>query len=512
MYNVFKRPMFKLGGQADQGSGIMSHVEPRQNYMFGNVAQPLTPFQTAYADLPIQNYAMGGRIGYAQAGPVQVTPGTLPTVKSAYPTYGREQLLDPLYGKGAIQNAYQNEIEKYKQNIKDLQSNMLSQDPESGSMFEQQLPNIFNEIKKKESGLATLQTPEGKTAFENKKIEEFNKKRKEVGLESLVPTEEAKAGGNEGDGTRKITFEETKKTDAREDIKKEAEMLKGMLRDEGLTTAENALIIAKALATPGGINAKIAAAGELTIPVLRERAKLDKEATLKAYETSKEIQKAKIAAGALSSAQKEFEADIENTKRMAIQEGKAIKGADGIIRYDGLTEEEIRYQLSGPRMMKFGAGQIGEAQRAIKSAKKVIDDENAKGAKANTKLIQDKQAIIDELSKTFRLPKANGGRINMAVGGMSMDETIVEDTTDGTTGQSQTIVDTNVDGFPMKPVQKLSFEEIRNRLPKEITDDIVRLISNSAEALQDFSYIKTQQDVNKFNVKYGVNLVLPQNA
>jgi len=258
--------MFKLGGQADQGSGIMSHVEPRQNYMFGNIAQPLTPFQTAYADLPINGYAMGGRIGYANGpGPVQVTPGTLPTVKSAYPTYGREQLLDPLYGKGAIQNAYQNEIEKYKQNIKDLQSNMLSQDPESGSMFEQQLPNIFNEIKKKESGLATLQTPEGKTAFENKKIEEFNKKRKEVGLESLVPTEEAKAGGNEGDGSKKITFDETKKTDPREDIKKEAEMLKGMLRDEGLTTAENALIIAKALGTPGGINAKIAAAGDCNV-------------------------------------------------------------------------------------------------------------------------------------------------------------------------------------------------------------------------------------------------------
>jgi hypothetical protein len=66
MYNVFKRPMFKLGGQANQGSGIMSHVEPRQNYMFGNIAQPLTPFQTAYADLPIQGYAMGGRIGYAK--------------------------------------------------------------------------------------------------------------------------------------------------------------------------------------------------------------------------------------------------------------------------------------------------------------------------------------------------------------------------------------------------------------------------------------------------------------
>ena len=110
------------------------------------------------------------------------------------------------------------------------------------------------------------------------------------------------------------------------------------------------------------------------------------------------------------------------------------------------------------------------------------------------------------------MPKANGGRINKAAGGMSIMDSTTEDTTDGTTTQSETIVDTNVNGFPIKPVQKLSFEEIRNRLPKEITDDIVRLISSSSEALQDFAYIKTQQDVNQFNVKYGVNLVLPQNA
>jgi hypothetical protein len=257
----------------------MSHVEPRQNYMFGNVAQPLTPFQTAYADLPIQGYAMGGRIGYANGpGPVQVTPGTLPTVKSAYPTYGREQVIESMYGKENIQNAYQNEIEKYKQNIKNLQgrSGMLSEDPESGVF----IPNIEADISKQEMGLASLQSPEGKKAFEAKKIAELNKTRKQEGLTSLVPTEEPKVGGNEGDGGKKPDFKETTKTDPREDIKKEAEMLKGLLRDEGLTTAENALIVARALAVPGGINAKIAAAGELAMPVLRERAKLDKEATL----------------------------------------------------------------------------------------------------------------------------------------------------------------------------------------------------------------------------------------
>jgi hypothetical protein len=141
--------MFKLGGQADQGSGIMSYVEPRQNYMFGNIVQPLTPTQQTYSNIVQQNpytgYAMGGRIGYANGpGPVPVTPGTLPTIKSAYPTYGREQLIESMYGKDAIQNAYQKEVDKYKENIKNLQnrSGMLSEDPESGVF----IPNIEADI------------------------------------------------------------------------------------------------------------------------------------------------------------------------------------------------------------------------------------------------------------------------------------------------------------------------------------------------------------------------------
>jgi hypothetical protein len=58
----------------------------------------------------------------------------------------------------------------------------------------------------------------------------------------------------------------------------------------------------------------------------------------------------------------------------------------------------------------------------------------------------------------------------------------------------------------------ISFDQLRARLPQEITDDIVTLMSNSAEALNDFASISTQQDVNNFNKKYNVNLVLPAEA
>ena len=101
----------------------------------------------------------------------------------------------------------------------------------------------------------------------------------------------------------------------------------------------------------------------------------------------------------------------------------------------------------------------------------------------------DDETILGQLTD-FPLAKQffnKGGRVNMAIGGAT--ET------------------------PAEPVAtNLTFEQLRTRLPKEITDDIVKLVATSEEALQDFAYIRTQGDVEKFNVKYGVNLVLPQNT
>jgi len=177
--------------------------------------------------------------------------------------------------------------------------------------------------------------------------------------------------------------------------------------------------------------------------------------------------------------------------------------------YDGLTEVEIKQRVLAPIFGKYTAKELDAKIIETRKYEQRINEELAK-PKPDQKVIKTLQEKIDINKQLYKF--ATGGRVNKATGGMSIADTAVEDTTDKTTEQSQAVVDTNVDGFPMKPVQKLSFEEIRTRLPKEITDDIVRLIANSAEALQDFAYIKTQQDINQFNVKYGVNLVLPQNT
>ena len=506
MYNVFKRPMFKMGGQADQGSGIMSHVEPRQNYMFGSIAQPLTPFQTAYADLPIQGYAMGGRIGYAQAGPVM--PGTLPTVKSAYPTYGREQLIESMYGKENIQNAYQREIDRYKQNIQNLQgrSGMLSQDPESGVF----LPGIEENISREEQGLAKLLSPEGKKSFETRKLEELNRLRKQEGLTSLVQKEEPKTtvtGDEEEDDTRKATLKETIKTDPRNEIRKEADMLKELLKDEGLTTAENALIVAKALATPGGFNAKVQAAADLALPIMRQRSKLDRDVVLEAYKTSKEMEKAKIAAGKKSAQQEILEESVQAQLNVAKKTKDPVTGET---LYNGKTRDQIRNQVYSAYTQKIPYAQQQQAAALKKSREDAIarltEEAAKKGKLPDQKIIDKYKGEIEQADKLLSGQLyAKGGRVKKQLGGMSNE-------TETDTQTSDVLVDTNVEGVPEKPVQKLSFEEIRTRLPKEITDDIVRLIASSAEALQDFSYIRTQQDINEFNVKYGVNLVLPQSS
>jgi hypothetical protein len=65
---------------------------------------------------------------------------------------------------------------------------------------------------------------------------------------------------------------------------------------------------------------------------------------------------------------------------------------------------------------------------------------------------------------------------------------------------------------PRGEVQELSYTELRARLPQEISNDIVQLLSQSKQALIDFANIQTPEDIASFNQQYEVNLTLPQGA
>jgi len=102
-----------------------------------------------------------------------------------------------------------------------------------------------------------------------------------------------------------------------------------------------------------------------------------------------------------------------------------------------------------------------------------------------------------EVSEMFQ--GAKGGRVGYANAGAVMPGAMPTDQAAMPTDQ----------GPAPEDMAGITYEELRARLPQEVSDDIVRLLANSAEALEDFAMIQTEQDINTFNKKYGVTLVLP---
>jgi len=118
-----------------------------------------------------------------------------------------------------------------------------------------------------------------------------------------------------------------------------------------------------------------------------------------------------------------------------------------------------------------------------------------------TKFLEKKEEELD----------AAGGRVGRAFGGgMTEDVNVMTETSGG-------ISDINVsETMGRDPGEtneiNISYEQLRDRLPPEISNEIVLLLSESYEAFADFAEIQTQADVNEFNTKYNVQLFLPQQS
>jgi len=114
-----------------------------------------------------------------------------------------------------------------------------------------------------------------------------------------------------------------------------------------------------------------------------------------------------------------------------------------------------------------------------------------------------------------RKKEATGGRVGLAnsypgtVEQASMTETMDTPQGDMSVSETETINQAPGDG---QTGQKLTFDELRARLPASVGDDIVNLLATSEEALLQFANIRTQQDVDKFNLQYKVDLSLPEEA
>ena len=181
----------------------------------------------------------------------------------------------------------------------------------------------------------------------------------------------------------------------------------------------------------------------------------------------------------------------------------ALKELD--TRYN--TDKEY-YLIKGGDVSDFF--RLGSQTEAIKAAGKAADrqlkakygTDYKKRPTYATEKAQLQAQFLAIMTQEFGKQFAEGGAVTTDVNMM--------------TATPQGIADVNVEEMsttqPKQDLPQLSYDEIRARLPKEISDDIVTLLANSYEALADFAEIRTQADVDAFNLKYQVQLVLPQEA
>ena len=471
MYNVFKRPMFKMGGMT-QGTGIMSHVEPRPQY-FG-----------------------GGRIGYAQAG--QVTDPFTYFAPINIPRAGQTGFTP----SSRLQDRFQRFKEMptyipFKENI-DLDKILI------------------------EEGIITEDTP----ITERLKARELYKTRGTQGTtEKRIGSTEEDLAFATGLGESKITpppppppkkdseFVETdtsKPFNLLDEVRKESKELRELLGKDDNLTAEGALILSEALGTPGTIAQKIQRGLKAAVPLARSRKEQDKAITLTAYKLAKEKEQQQIRAGTLPTSIREAE-----------YIAKAIKAGGDPRSVQEIMNENFR--LAKPMSPESKARtEILLADRIpIRDTSEALFNKQRELSKLDPTKDKAKYDKLKELyDKDFEKFNRNylqypefkfyfpdeyklfsSQRTMRAGGGLTEDE------------KEPDVVTSNVDfggtTTPIKPVQKLDYATLRDRLPKEINDQVVQLLASSEQALQDFAYITSQNDVNNFNVKYGVNLIIP---
>jgi hypothetical protein len=485
--------MFKMGGMT-QGTGIMSHVESRPQYF------------------------NGGRIGYARAGQVTdpftyFAPTNIPKAGFATTQSNQTSGIDLLREAQETFDAEQRANQQYNRE----KFGITSPEIKRGFGFLESDPQKLL----RERGLTTQLSAADRARIESglKAAKETEEKINLYGPSEDIATENIIVKGEEKPKVNPPKYTETAKPKFNliDEVKRESAELRELLKDEDYSRGELALIVSAALGKKGTISEKIQEATKLALPVARARKEEDKAVTLAAYKLAKEKEQQQIKSGALPESLKVARAQAE---RRAAETGRDVEEVYSEIltrgiKLDPVTAESVQTLSSTPVY-----GEITKLVNSIKDAQRRKED--ALMAKKDTKPIDRELLDLNSQLDTYKKSKGfdiiygdivsglkSGGRVMKAVGGdveeVEDNKLVASNVSFGSSNpQDATVVE--------KPVQKLSYAQLRDRLPKEITNDVVMLLSNSEEALQDFAYIRTQDDVGKFNIKYGVNLVVPPTA
>ena len=187
---------------------------------------------------------------------------------------------------------------------------------------------------------------------------------------------------------------------------------------------------------------------------------------------------------------KEAEGTLTDLEKIDLQNAKEQKGR--IVQIDDVTAAWLKSDDAAYLIPDIKA-ELLEADEQLEE-----DQRKYKGKK-------DIQLTLDAIAEAKRrLGYRDGGRTGYQQGNM-VQPNAMQTSMPMNQGPQES------EEMP-EELQNIDYDTLRARLPQSITDDIVTLIANSAEAMEDFAMIQSQQDVDMFNNKYGVQLVVPSEA
>ena len=327
---------------------------------------------------------------------------------------------------------------------------------------------------------------------------------KEVNIEEIVDTmvSNKKTGTKDDDTPKAPSFEDTYEAE-----KKKIERLIGEDDNKGIV----AIALSDAIGTPGTIADKAAVLNKALLGIMVGKKKDKKDIAKLAYTATKQIQTAKIAANKEGFSEKQFNKLSRLQRIVSDKTGSYSDAEKSAAQAEINITKEIINTIGGKKDKGLSAVDsklLTNLDTLATKLSRIKDKDSDSYKKAYNQYLRARQVVLKnpdladivalaDAQVTGALQMEDGGRVKKQLGGGT--ETAAMEVSE-TVGQGET---------PTAQVQQLSFDQLRNRLPKEITDDVIRLLSNSNEALQDFAYIRTQGDVSKFNTKYGVTLVLP---
>jgi len=212
----------------------------------------------------------------------------------------------------------------------------------------------------------------------------------------------------------------------------------------------------------------------------------------------------------------EYEKDIEAQKALAKNAEKQFAALAQDERYGALLEQSQKQEAALEEAIATGDKQ------KIKESRDRLNITKSRIFQIESPILKDlnipETVIEDEIEDIVSKSEAEGKPISRLDALNIVIRKIIEGSIGRTKSKDGGRIGYEVGGEVEKPminqtsapVIAMDYTTLRARLPKQIGDDIVKLLAESEQALSDFANIRTQEDVDQFNQTYRVNLVLPQ--